>query len=371
MTTNPTREFPAVCDLHCDTVLELQGGADLGQGNPDGHVDIPRLRKGGVRLQAFACFVPSSLPGGRAFRAAMDLLDEIDRVCARFPGDLRKVETAAEVEAARGEGRIGVMAAVENGHAIDSDPRNLEMLRARGVRYLTLTHFRHLEWAASSGEAFDGDHGLRPRGEEIVREMGRLGIIVDVSHVHERTFWDVVRLARKPFIASHSNAAALCPLPRNLTDDQVKAIAGAGGMVGVNFYPGFLDPSYFKEVGSGLDAMFSDLERMEKEFAGDPGRKLAEMHRVAKAARERQGPPRADLETVVAHVEHMVRLVGDEHVGFGSDFDGITDVPRDVPDCAAYPGILGRLAEKGFSDRSLEKIAWGNFLRVLRDNDQG
>lgn len=358
-----------VCDLHCDTALELQGGADLGHGNPDGRVDIPRLRKGQVGLQVFACFVSNAHPPGRAFREAADMLDEIDRACSRLPGDLRKVETAAQVETARGEGRMAVIAAVENGHAIESDPRNLEKLRVRGVRYLTLTHARHLEWAASSGEAFDGDHGLRPLGEEIVREMGELGIIVDVSHVHEKTFWDVVRIAKKPIIASHSNAAALCPVVRNLTDDQIRAIAGSGGMAGINFFPGFLDPSYFKEPGSGLEEMFSDLDRIEKEFADDPARRLAEMRSVGKAARERRGPPRADLEMVVAHVEHMVRLVGDEHVGFGPDFDGVSDLPRDVPDCSVFPRILERLAEKGFSNRSVGKIAWGNLLRVLRDNE--
>jgi membrane dipeptidase len=363
------RKFPPVCDLHCDTVHELRGGADFGRGNPDGHVDIPRLRQGGVGLQVFACYVPTILPKGRVFREATDLLDEVDRVCSRFAVDLTKVETAAQAEAARSEGKIAVVAAVENGHAIESDLRNLERLRMRGVRYMTLTLSRHLEWAASSGEEFDGDHGLRPLGEEVVREMGELGIIVDVSHVHERTFWDVVRLVKKPFIASHSNAAALCPVVRNLGDDQIKAIAGAGGMVGINFYPGFLDPSYFKEHGSSLDALFSNLERIERDCADDPGRKLAEMHGIAKATRERQGPPRADLEMVVAHIEHMVRLVGDDHVGFGSDFDGITDVPRDLPDSSAYPRILGRLAERGFGDSSIEKIAWGNFLRVLRDND--
>jgi membrane dipeptidase len=363
------RDTLAVCDLHCDTVHELRGGADFGGGNPEGHVDLPRLREGKVGLQVFACYISPALPEGRALRETMSLLDEIDGVCARLPADLRIVETAVDVEAARREGKIAILPAVENGQAIESDLRNLELLRKRGVRALTLTHSRHLEWAASSGEKFDGDHGLRALGAEVVREMGRLGIIVDVSHVHERTFWDVTRLVKKPFIASHSNAAALCPVARNLTDDQLKAIAAAGGMVGINFYPGFLDPAYFKEHGSSLDALYSGIERMELEFMDDPQRRLVEMRQAAKEARERQGPPRADLETIVAHIEYMVKLVGDDHVGFGSDFDGVIDLPREVPGSGAYPRILDRLAERGMSGRSLEKIAWENFLRVLRDND--
>jgi membrane dipeptidase len=369
MTIDETPALPIVCDLHCDTVLEIQGGADLEAGNPDGHVDIPRLRKGGVGLQVFACFIPTVLPQDRAFREATDLLEEIDRVCDRASDHLRKVATAAQARAAIAEGKIGVLPAIENGHAIASDLRKLETLRRRGARYMTLTHSRHLEWAASSGEAFDGDHGLTPFGEEVVREMEALGMIIDVSHVHERTFWDVVRLAKKPFIASHSNAAALCPLGRNLTDDQLRAVAAAGGMVGINFFPGFLDPAYFENQGTNLDRLFADLEQLEREFADDPARKVAEMHRRAGAARAQQGPARADLDLVVDHITHIVETVGDDHVGFGSDFDGVLDLPRDIPDCGAFPDLLARMTGRGFGERSLAKIAGENFLRVLRDND--
>ncbi len=370
MTTEKTSGLPSVCDLHCDTVLEIQGGADLAAGNPDGHVDIPRLRKGRVGLQVFACFVPTVLPQERAFGTATNLLSEIDQVCDRYGDHLRKVETAAQAHAAIAKGKIGVLPAIENGHAIASDLRKLAELRRRGVRYMTLTHSRHLEWAASSGEAFSGDHGLTSLGEEVVREMEELGMIIDVSHVHERTFWDVVRLAKKPFIASHSNAAALCPLSRNLTDDQLKAIAASGGMVGINFYPGFLDPAYFKGQETALDRLFADLERMEMAYADDPVRLVAEMHRTGASARETLGPARADIDLVVDHIAHIVELVGDDHVGFGSDFDGVLDLPRDIPDCGAYPEILIRMAERGFGERSLAKVAGENFLRVLRDNDR-
>jgi membrane dipeptidase len=358
-----------VCDLHLDTVLEIQGGADLGRGNPEGHVDLARMRAGGAGLLVFACFVPSVLPPGRVFREAMDLLDVIDRTCLQFPGDLKKVETAADAEAAWAAGRIGILPAVENGHAIESDLGKLEQLRRRGMRYMTLTHARHLEWAASSGEAWTGSSGLTPFGRDVVRTMESLGVIVDVSHVHESTFWDVTRIARKPYIASHSCAAALCPLGRNLTDDQIKAVAASGGMIAVNFFPGFLDPGYFATDAGALERLFADLDRIEVEFADDPVRKMAEVHRSDRALRERRGPPRADLDQLVAHIEHIVNLVGVDHVGLGSDFDGVPDLPRDVPDCSAYPRILARLAREGLSEHSVRKIAWGNFLRVLGAND--
>jgi membrane dipeptidase len=358
-----------VCDLHLDTVLEIQGGADLQRGNPEGHVDVARMRQGGAGLLVFACFVPNVLPPGRVFREATDLLDAIDRTCQQLPDDLKKVETAADAEAARAAGRIGILPAVENGHAIESDLGKLEQLRRRGIRYMTLTHARHLEWAASSGETWTGSSGLTAFGREVVRAMESLGVIVDVSHVHESTFWDVARTARKPFIASHSCAAALCPVARNLTDDQIKAVAASGGMVAVNFYPGFLDPDYFAGDAAAVEKLFADLDRIEVEYADDPVRKMAEMHRSGRAMRQSRGPAKADLDLLVAHIRHIVDLVGDDHVGLGSDFDGVDDLPRDVPDCSAYPRILARLTRTGLSDDSMRKIAWANFLRVLRAND--
>lgn len=212
-----------VADLHCDTVLELQGGADIAN-NPEGHIDIPRLRQGGVGLQVFAAFVSSTLPADKAFAEANVLWDLMDGVCAAHPETFVKARTAQEVEGAVRAGKIAAVAAVENGHAIEGDLGKLEALARRGVRYMTLTHVRHLPWAASSGEAGDGPGGLTAFGCEVVRAMNGLGVIVDLSHAHEKTFWDVARVAKLPFIASHSCAAALCPMPRNLEDDQIRSV---------------------------------------------------------------------------------------------------------------------------------------------------
>ncbi len=369
MSTGAPLPSMPVCDLHLDTVLEIQGGADLCFGNPEGHVDLARMRAGGAGLLVFACFVPNVLPPGRAFRETTELLDLIDRTCQQLSDDLQKVEAAADAEAACAAGRVGILPAVENGHAIESDLGKLERFRRRGVRYMTLTHARHLEWAASSGEPWTGSSGLTAFGREVVHAMESLGVIVDISHVHESTFWDVARMARKPFIASHSCAAALCPVPRNLTDDQIKAVAASGGMVGINFFPGFLDPDYFAGDASALERLYAELQRIEVEHMDDPVRRMAEFHRCGRATRESRGPARADLDLLVAHVRHVVDLVGDEHVGLGSDFDGLFELPRDVPDCSAYPRILERLAGTGLSEESVRKIAWGNFLRVLRAAD--
>jgi len=361
-----------VCDLHCDTVLELEGGASL-MSNPGGHVDIPRLKRGRVGLQVFACFAPSLLSPARARQQADSLLEVLESACEQYSGDVWLVEDARGVVEAAQAGRIAALRAIENGHAIAGDLRNLERFRKRGVRYLTLTHARHLEWAASSGEEWSGDHGLTAFGEEVVREMNRLGMIVDVSHVHERTFWDVTRVSTRPFIASHSCAAALCPVGRNLNDDQLRAIAASGGLVGVNFYPGFLDPGYFPSLGAGLPDVYRELEETELKFADDPPRRQAAMREISALILQRFGmaAPNATIETVIDHIEYMVRVMGDDHVGFGSDFDGVpsSQLPRGVPDCGAFPQILERLAARGFDGDSLQKIAWGNFSRVLQAND--
>lgn len=350
-------------------MLELQGGASLAS-NPHGHLDLPRLRAGGVRLQVFACFVSGGLSGARAKTETDALLDTLAAECGRHADEIQLVEDASGVEAAVRSGRTAAMAAIENGLAIAGDPANLEHFRARGVRYMTLTHARHLEWAASSGEAWTGEYGLTPLGEQVVREMNRLGIVVDVSHVHERTFWDVTRTARRPFIASHSNAAALCPVARNLTDDQLRAVAASGGMVGVNFFPGFLDPGYLPSLGQSLDGMFRGLEEAELRYIDEPAKRLAAVRELSADALRRIGPAKASIDTVVDHIEHIVKVIGDDHVGFGSDFDGVQQLPHDLPDCSAFPAILDRLAAHGFGDASLRKIAWENWLRVLRANEE-
>jgi len=364
---NAFRSFP-VADLHCDTLLELQGGADIA-GNPPGHVDLPRLGRGGVGLQVFAAFVSSALPAGRAFPEANVLLDLLDGACLRHPEALVRVRTAGEAEAAAGAGKVAAMAAVESGVAIEQDLGKLETLARRGIRYMTLTHARHLPWAASSGEAGDGPGGLTAFGREVVKAMESLGVIVDVSHVHEKTFWDVVRVAARPFIASHSCAAALCPIARNLTDDQIRAIGDGGGVVGVNFFPAFLDPGYLRGRGKSMDALFAELERIERETLDDPARRNAEMRRTADEARAAMGPPEADLDTLCDHLEHVVTIAGEDAVAFGSDFDGVTDLPRGIADCGSLPAILDRLRARGWSDPRIRKLTWENFMRVLRDTE--
>ncbi len=357
---------PPIADLHCDTALELQGGADIAS-NPEGHIDIPRLRRGGVGLQVFAAFVSSTLPEGASFAEANELLDLVDAICRDHPETFAKVRTAKDAEDAVAAGKIAAVPAVENGHAIEGDLAKLEALAARGIRYMTLTHIRHLSWAASSGDEGDGPGGLTAFGKDVVRTMNELGVIVDLSHVHERTFWDAAAVARRPFIASHSCASALCPLPRNLTDDQIRAVGASGGVVGLNFYPAFVDPAYLQKRGASMASMFADLERFEVEFRHDPARRNAEIRRAAREAHAQMGPAEADVDTLCDHLDHIVSVAGEDALAFGSDFDGITDVPRGVTGCESFPAILQRLRERGWSEAAIRKLAWDNFLRVMRE----
>jgi len=359
---------PVIADLHCDTVLELQGGADIAH-NPEGHIDIPRLRRGGVGLQVFAAFVSSTLPADRAFAEAIALLDLLDQACERYSEALVRARTAEDVGRAVGAGKVAAVAAIEGGYAIEGDLHKLEALARRGVRYMTLTHARHLPWAASSGEPGAGPGGLTAFGREVVEAMNRLGVIVDLSHVHEKTFWDVARAAKLPFIASHSCAAVLCPMPRNLTDDQIRAVGDAGGVVGVNFFPAFLDPRYLQRRGGSMEALFGDFERIERETLGDPVRRNAQMRRKAREARVLMGPPEADVDTLCDHLEHVSALAGEDGVAFGSDFDGVTDLPRGITGCESFPAVLARLRERGWSEEKLRKLAWDNFMRVLRETE--
>jgi membrane dipeptidase len=353
-----------VADLHCDTVLELQGGADVA-GNPGGHVDIPRLRRGGVGLQVFAAFVSATLPEGRAFAEANALLDLLDAACEAHPGDLVRARTADEVRRVVGTGATAAVAAVESGHAIEGDLGKLQALARRGVRYMTLTHTPHLPWAASSGDEGEGPGGLTAFGRDVVAAMNDLRVIVDVSHVHERTFWDVVRVARRPFMASHSCASALCPMPRNLTDEQIRAIGESGGVVGVNFFPAFLDPRYLGKRRASMEALFAELETIERETLRDPGRRNAAIRNRSSEARAAMGPPEADLDTLCDHLDHVAEVAGDDAVAFGSDFDGVTDLPVGIGGCEAFPAILARLRGRGWDEVRLRKLAWDNFMRVL------
>lgn len=354
-----------VADLHCDTIIKIQAGFDPAADDPALHVSLPAIERGGVGLQVLACFVSSVLPAEKAVTEARTLLTLTGDLCRRYPEQLQLVETADDVTRAWAAGKAAVLPAVENGHAIGEDLDNLEALRRAGARSMTLTHSAHLPWAASSGEACEGDAGLTRFGEEVVSAMNDLGMIIDLSHVHETTFRDAVRLSTAPVIASHSCASAICPIPRNLTDDQVRAIAGTGGMVGINFFPGFLDRACWERILETCGDLFQAFDEVERAMMDDPAGRIGGLDALGREMERRTGGVAVGLERVADHIEHVARLVGDEFVGFGSDFDGVPTLPAGIDGSGCFPALLGALRRRGFSEESLQRIASGNFLRIL------
>jgi membrane dipeptidase len=353
----------SVADLHCDSILEIQAGADIGVNNSDIHLDIPRLKKGHVKLQVFACFIPSLTPARRAFNEAVSLLALIKNTCSEKESYLKCITEYSEYSD-NTDPRILVLSAVENGHAIENDLKKLETLKENGACYMTLTHSKHLAWAASSGEEYHGKDGLSSFGREVIHVMNELGMIIDVSHVHESTFWDVIRYSRRPIIASHSNARALCDTPRNLSDDQIKAVADNGGMIGINFFPGFLDQHYADYLKKHCGDLFTMLNRIEKEFLNDPPAKIKAMHDMSADLASRLEHVNITYERIIDHVEHIMNVGGDDYVGFGSDFDGVPSLPTGVHGCDIYPDIIEKMRERGLSEKTVKKIAVDNFMRV-------
>jgi len=354
-----------VADLHCDTIIKIQAGFDAAADDPALHVSLPSLQRGGVGLQVLACFVSSVLPAEKAVTEARTLLELTGDFCRRHSERLQLVETADDVARAWSAGRTAVLPAVENGHAIGGKLANLEQLRRAGARSMTLTHSAHLPWAASSGEAYEGATGLTRFGEQVVAAMNDLGMIIDLSHVHETTFRDAVRLTSAPVIASHSCASAICPIPRNLTDEQLRALADTGGMVGVNFFPGFLDPAYWARILETCGDLFHAFDDVEREMMDDPAGRIEGLAALGREMERRTAGVAVGLERVADHVAHLVSLVGDEHVGFGSDFDGVPTLPAGIDGSGCFPALLDALRRRGFSEESLQRIASGNFLRIL------
>lgn len=340
-----------IIDFHCDTVGRLVGeGADLTRRLDHGHVDLPRLRQGGVGCQVFACCATRLEFGDRVVAQAEAMLDAVAAL-AHLPGVVLP-RTAAELAALRDDAEsVGVLVAVEGGDALEGRVDRLADFHARGVRYLTLA------WNDNelTGSAFGSGSGLTAAGRDVIRAMDQLGMLVDVSHMSDQAFDDTLRTAQGTLIASHSGCRALCASPRNLTDDQIRAIAERGGVVGMVFAPGFLSEATRQAEAPVMERMMARVRREGctfREAMADLGPELA-------------GLPLPDSEDIVRHLEHLVQVGGIECAAFGSDFDGIPATPVDVPDCTGFGVLLERLRQRGFGDAELERICWDNWARVL------
>jgi len=354
-----------VLDTHCDTPMRFPGGFDLGARNDYGQLDIPRMRDGGVTGVFFSIYISSPGEGDTPGSVvdALEIIDSVVQETARHPDDLMLAASPDAIAQAKKDGKIAILMGVEGGHMIDSSLGVLRMLYKLGARYMTLTHSKHTPWAGSSGGPSDRDPGLTALGRDVVSLMNDLGMMVDVSHISDKTFTGVMEASRTPVIASHSSCRALASHPRNMTDAMIRKVAEGGGVVHINYYGSFLDDDHRRLANQAKQ--FDALERQaEATLKGQArAREISRIHleKVAHVGR-------VSFERLLDHFEHAVKVGGVEAVGMGSDFDGVSeDLPAGMEDISKLPSLVDGLKGRGFSEADVSKILGGNTMRVFRE----
>jgi membrane dipeptidase len=358
-----------VLDTHDDTTQRFfSKDYDIGKRNPDGHVDIPRMREGGMNAIFFSIWIDGRTMGPPAVQKALDQIDAVHENVRKNSKDLVFCRTATEVREAHKQGKIAALIGVEGGHMIGNDIRVLRMFGDLGVRYMTLSHFYNDEWADSSTDK-PVHNGLTDFGKDIVREVNRQGIMVDISHVSDKTFYDALEVSKAPLIASHSSCRAICNHVRNMSDEMIKALAAKGGVIQINYEPSFLDQAYKDAYDKNVGGVVMASAQTLKDCGDDVEcalRKEREMHdRLVQEGKL----PHVSWEKIIEHIDHVVRLVGADHVGLGSDFDG-ADMPDGMEDCSKLPKITEALLRKGYSEEDIRKILGDNTLRVMEQTEK-
>ncbi|GHB27302.1 dipeptidase [Streptomyces chryseus] len=322
------------------------------------HTDIPRLRAGGVGAQFWSVYVRSDLAGDAAVSATLEQIDVVEQLLARYPGDLARATTADDMESARAEGRIASLMGAEGGHSINNSLATLRALHALGVRYMTLTHNDNIAWADSATDA-PGVGGLSPFGREVVREMNRVGMLVDLSHVAATTMRDALAVSEAPVIFSHSSARAVCDHPRNIPDDVLALLPANGGVAMATFVPKFVLPEAVEWTRRADENMRAHgLHHLDT---------TADAMKVHRAFEEADPRPVATVATVADHLDHMREVAGVDHIGIGGDFDGTAFTPAGLEDVAGYPNLIAELLGRGWSEPDVAKLTWHNAVRALRD----
>jgi membrane dipeptidase len=359
------QESALLIDTHNDVTSRTVEGFDIGKRSADGHTDVPRLREGGVGAQFFAVFVASSyVKDNRSAHRTLEMIDTVRHdIVEGHPDQFQFATTAAEIESAHSAGKIAALMGIEGGHAIEDSLRLLRDYYDLGVRYMTLTHSNTNNWADSSGDMEKSEvkhhDGLTAFGKDVVRQMNRLGMMVDISHVSDKTFWDALETSRAPVFASHSSARAISNIPRNMTDEMIAALAKKGGVVQINFGCDFLSQKY-ADATAPMRAKFTAL------MASPEGQRMTLEEMRKRFSSELAGVPRPTMDDVVAHIDHIVKVAGVEAVGIGSDFDGVGCTPSGLDDVSKFPNLTRALLESGYSAADIRKIYGGNLLRVMR-----
>jgi membrane dipeptidase len=355
-----------VIDTHDDTTQRLLDPKfDLGARHTDGSVDIPRMREGGLDAIFFSIWIPGTVTGPAAVQRALTQIAAVRETVARHPNDLVLCGSAEDIRRAKAAKKIAVLMGVEGGHMINNDLANLDKFYSLGVRYMTLTHTVNTDWADSSGDKPAHD-GLTSFGKQVIVEMNKLGMMVDISHVADKTFYDVLAASQAPVIASHSSCRAICTAPRNMTDDMIKALAAKGGVIQINYHVGFLSQE-FNDAQKIKPEIFKEIDaEMKKRCGENEACQLIEADKITRDFVAQGKLPRVDWTKIIEHIDHAVKLVGADHVGLGSDFDG-ADMPYGMEDASHLPQITNALLAKGYSPADIQKILGGNTLRLMQD----
>ncbi len=355
-----------VVDTHDDTTQRfLDGKFDIGERSSSGSIDVPRMKEGGLGAIFFSIWIPSKVTGPEAVNRAMTQIDAVREQVRKHPKDMTQATTAAEVREARKQGKIAALIGVEGGHMINASLAVLRSYAALGVRYMTLTHSGNDEWADSSTDKAV-HNGLTDFGKDVVREMNRLGVMVDISHVSDKTFYDALETSKAPLFASHSSCRAICDAPRNMTDQMMKDLASKGGVVQINYHVGFLSQEFRDAEKADPEINKAISAEVTKRCGENEGCQLIEGDKITREYVEQGKLPRVDFTKIIEHIDHAVKVAGVDHVGLGSDFDG-ANMPYGMEDATKLPKITEALLKKGYSEGDVKKLLGENTLRVMTE----
>jgi membrane dipeptidase len=358
-------------DTHNDVTSSTVAGLDIGKPNTDHHTDLPRMKQGGMGAQFFAAYVAASyVEGNHSAHRTLEMIDTIRYdIVEKHSNDFVFATTAADIRRAHAQHKIAALIGIEGGHAIEDSLRLLCRFYEEGVRYMTLTHSNSNHWADSSGDANQPNNGLTDFGKQVVAEMNRLGMIVDISHVSDKTFWDALAVSRAPIFASHSSCRAISPVPRNMTDDMIRALAKKRGVIQINFSCEFLNPDVAREDAAINEKMRAVRDQLITKYSNDPDGLRRAMREARTAVGAGEGK-RATLQDVVKHIDHVVEIGGVDAVGLGSDFDGIGCAPEGLDSVDKWPNLTRALLEEGYTAAEIRKIYGGNTLRLMTEVEQ-
>ncbi|MCP5102365.1 MAG: membrane dipeptidase [bacterium] len=351
-----------VVDTHCDTpMVMLERGTDIGKRNTDTDVDLIRMKEGGLDASFFAVFISNTMDKKQPSKKALDMIDEIYRQVEKYPDLAEPAYSPRDIRDIHQKGKRAILIGMENGGPIEGSLRLLRIFYRLGVRYITLTHNGNNDICDSSNAEKPKWDGVSPFGREVIAEMNRLGMLIDVSHISDKAFWDVLKLSKAPVFASHSCARSLCDIKRNLTDDMIKALAKKDGVIQITFCSFFVDEEYKRVALANEKKIEPEKKKLREKYKDNDNAYWKEAMKLWRSV----APPAPRIESLIDHIDHVVKLVGIDHVGLGSDYDGTSSVPKGLDDVSGLPLITYHLLKRGYSEGDIKKILGGNFLRVF------